>query len=97
MLMSFWASGLADYAYGIAQGSPSLCLVSLMLQAGAFRSTLPVLGEQGCELRARCIRASRLRLWDDEPAVVFGQPVRLHLTGNGANANNPYLCVRPRS
>jgi hypothetical protein len=45
-----------------------------------------MLGERGCELRARGIRASRLRVWarSAKPAVVFGQPVRLHLTGNGA-------------
>ena len=31
-----------------------------------------------------------------QPVVVFGQPVRLHLTGNPEPKDSPYLCVRQR-
>jgi hypothetical protein len=39
-------------------------LVCQRSRPGAFRSTLLLLPERGCALRALCIWASRVRLWD---------------------------------
>ncbi len=54
------------------------------LQPGVFRGTLQGLGERGCDIPGTLHQGQSTVIMGSlfgKPAVVFDQPVRLHLTG----------------